>query len=57
MKMKFDLCIALAVGLSILAAWQFYSLVSEWPVAGHRGVEIASEASAPPLARDGSFGN
>jgi hypothetical protein len=57
MKMKFDLCIALAIGLSILAVWQFYSLVSEWPMAGRRGVEIASGPSASSSTRAGSFGN
>jgi hypothetical protein len=57
MKNRFDLSIVLAIGLSVLAAWQFYSLVSDWPVAGHRSVEIASAPSAAPLARAGSFGN
>jgi hypothetical protein len=57
MNMKFDLCLALAIGLSILAVWQFYSLVSDWPMAGRRSVEIASGPSASSLTRAGSLGN
>ena len=43
---SFDICIPIAVVLVVVAAWQFYGLVSDGPQSRHGNVELA--ASPPP---------
>ena len=43
---SFDICIPIAVVLVVVAAWQFYGLVSDGPQSRHGSVELA--ASPPP---------
>jgi hypothetical protein len=41
----FDICIPIAVVLAVVAAWQFYGLVSDGPTSRHGGVELAASPS------------
>jgi hypothetical protein len=45
---SFDICIPIAVVLVVVAAWQFYGLVSNGPNTRHDGVQLAVSPS-PPL--------
>jgi len=44
---SFDICIPIAVVLVVVAAWQFYGLVSNGPTSrhGYGGVELAASPS------------
>jgi hypothetical protein len=42
---SFDICIPIAVVLVVVAAWQFYGLVSDDPTTRHGGVQLAVSPS------------
>ena len=49
---SFDISIPIAVVLAIVAAWQFYGLVSDDPIIRHDGVQLAVSPSTPLRATD-----
>ena len=49
---SFDICIPIAVVLVVVAAWQFYGLVSTGPESRHGSVEVAVSPSPPLRATD-----
>ena len=49
---SFDICIPIAVVLVVVAAWQFYGLVSDGPQSRRVGVELAASPSPPPRTAD-----
>jgi hypothetical protein len=49
---SFDICIPIAVVLVVVAAWQFYGLVSNDPITRHDGVQLAVSPSPPLRATD-----
>jgi hypothetical protein len=53
----FDVSIPLLAVLSIVAAWQFYSLVTGGPTTGRSGVEIAAGAPTPSLRSTDPLGD
>ncbi|HLG45632.1 MAG TPA: hypothetical protein VKY24_05260 [Reyranella sp.] len=53
---SFDICIPIAVLLAVVAAWQFYGLVSDGPTSRQGGVEVAVSPS-PPLRTTDPLGD
>ncbi len=49
---SFDICIPIVLVLIVVAAWQFYGLVSDDPGARHGGVQLAVSPSPPLRATD-----
>ena len=49
---SFDICIPIAVVLVVVAAWQFYGLVSDGPQSRHGSVELAASPSPSLRAAD-----
>ena len=47
-----DICIPIAIVLVVVAAWQFYGLVSDGPQSRHGGVELAASPSPASRATD-----
>jgi hypothetical protein len=47
-----DICIPIAIVLAVVAAWQFYGLVSDDVSARHGSVQIAVSPSPPLRATD-----
>ena len=49
---SFDICIPIAVVLVVVAAWQFYGLVSDGPQSRRGSVELAASPSLSPRTAD-----
>lgn len=54
---SFDVSIPLLVVLSIVAAWQFYSLLTGGPITGRSGIEMAAGTPTPSLRATDPLGD